>query len=179
MTTALLTVARNALWNSINNWSELKKDPGDTYATVLNQCYTFDGESPLLEEMPPAPSMSDLPALAIMHVDNNPAWWTNEMMMSAAVFQAILWTQDWSYPEPERLIEFIRRAFYQAKPPAGQLTYIQSGQVATPPGTGYLPIQHSVSGPRFATSGKDDDAIRVTITTLTIALCLQFDPLTD
>ncbi len=177
--TALLTVARKALWNCIDNWSELKKSPGDAGSTIFNQTYRFDSEMPLLEEI--APSISDLPALAIMPSSVVPVWWTNEMQQWPATYDIVLWTQDWSLPEAEDLIEKVINAIYRSVHPQSGSTpfsFIKAPSTATPPGTGYYPQRLgpiTFARTKIQVAG-DDDPIRVMQTTVQMTIRNQKDP---
>lgn len=175
MTLSLLNVARTALWNSIDNWSELRRHPDDTQATVFNQVYRFDAEPPLLDEV--APCLSDLPALAIMPAQVVPAWWTNEMQHWPVLYELTLWTQDWQLPEAEDLIEKVINAIYRCRHPDGNYSYVKAPPSAMPPGTGYFPQRIGPITFRRAQVGVPGDArLKVIVTTAAIALRTQKDP---
>lgn len=165
----LLTVARESLWDAIDNWPELKRQPDDVGASIFNQLYRFDDEMPLLDEI--APSLAELPALAIMPTSVTPAWYTNEMQTWPVLFDVVLWTQDWSLPEPEDLMEKVINAIYRAtasSPPGNTVPYVKAA-------TGYYPQR---LGPiSFARSRVgEEQTLKVIVTTAVVTLRTQKDP---
>lgn len=116
MTTPILTTARNALWDSITNWHET--------ASAFRRQYRFDSPNdfqPVIN-----PSMSDLPAVAILLTALTPQWRNTDYQLWHLRYRVQMWTYGWSLTEPEALLEKLFNAFHRATPVGSSASYIKT-----------------------------------------------------
>lgn len=118
---ALLTDARLGLWQAIDNWPALKVNPGDTTATVFKKTFRFDQDAPAQKEL--APTLSQLPCLALVTVGVKPDWINNRQQAWSIDYELRLWTRYWVLTEAEQLFEEVMNALYRAK--SGNVEYVR------------------------------------------------------
>lgn len=160
---SILTDARNALWDAIDNWPGLESE-STTTGRAFQQTFRFNDDSDLGSAIQPA--LGDLPAVAILPVSSAPEWFTHELQQWPLLFEFRLWTADWSLPEAEALLEATIRAIYQAGEIPG-VSYVKAT-------TGYHPRQLGPLTFEFARAG--DRGPKVTLARFTLGLRVMMDP---
>ena len=119
---AVLTDARNAVWQAIDNWPAL----ANAFALKLKH----DAEMSLMQDG--EPSISDFPCIAITPADVVPNWFTNQSQFWPYTLNIAIWTPDWKIALAEDLVEKVVSAIYQASATPGGVPYIKAA-------TGYHP----------------------------------------
>ncbi|MDE2098977.1 MAG: hypothetical protein KGL39_17115 [Patescibacteria group bacterium] len=153
-----LNLARNSLWEAINNWEET--------TGVFNTSYYFNEPVDQIDINGPSPS--DFPAIMILRPSLTPTWFAQNMAEYADLYVITLWTEDWAYPEIEDLIEKVSNAVYRATPAGSTVTYVKQQ-------TGLYP---QLNGPitfNFVHTGSDQKT-KATRADMNIALRLHKDP---
>lgn len=120
MPATLLTDARTAVWNSIDNWGPLQVGQ----ESFIRKKYKFDTELSMLADASPA--ASDLNALAIFPSTTIPEPFTTSFKRYPYALDFFFWTRDWIVPHAERMWENIVDALYQAKASGETLSYIHA-----------------------------------------------------
>lgn len=106
---SVLTDARRAIWDSIDNWGPLR----DVFRLKLS----FDSTRLEGPHRPQAPSgTADLPAIAIMPVRVTPRWVTNVTQDHPYVLRVSYWTADTLIDKHEAVWDEIVKAIYRAHP---------------------------------------------------------------
>jgi hypothetical protein len=109
---ALLTDARNGLWQAIDNWPALKLNAGDAKATVFRKTFRFDSDAP--HQRMVMPSLSEMPCLAIRSVQVDPQWINNRQQGWPIAYLLTMWTAHWVLAQPEGLFEDVMNALYRS-----------------------------------------------------------------
>lgn len=141
----LLTTARLSLWDAIEHWPALQRFPPADTSLLFERTYRLDDESLLLSEI--VPSLSDLPALAILPTSVTPAWFTHEMQTWPVLFDVTLWTADWHLPEAESLIEHVIDAVYRSHAEGSSVSYVKQATGFHPQRLGPITFDYTRLGP--------------------------------
>lgn len=128
---AILTDARNAVWDAIDNWPAL--------SGAFRQKIRFEPSQAGKLMMPAKdePSGVDFPAISVAPSAVNPVWLGNQVQFRPVSLSIQIWTSGWdSLPQNEQLWEDVVEAIYKAKPDGGGDTYIGSATAHGPYGFG-------------------------------------------
>jgi len=103
--TALLTVARRAVWAAIDNWPALK--------TAFKRKYKLEGPG---SSEPPGliPSIGELPSIGVYPAPSESPWALNKAMALRYSLQIEFWTPHWDILTFEYLWEEITKALFQS-----------------------------------------------------------------
>lgn len=112
----ILTSARQAVWEAIDNWDELKDS--------IRRKYRFEDNSAVQKDL--NPTIGDLPALAIYPSPTPLEWVTNQQHRVGYTLGFQLWTKHWNLLEGEDLWEKIVRGIYQSRPSANERPYVDA-----------------------------------------------------
>jgi hypothetical protein len=120
---AILTDARNGIWNAIENWAPL--------SGVFRRKFKFEkaGDVPagLVLPMP-----GDCPAISIFPIASPDGWQTNQTRKTMYTLQVSIFTANLTLPAGEALWEEVVRGIYQSRPgPTQDFYWAASGKVAT------------------------------------------------
>ncbi len=143
-----LTIARNAVWEAIDNWPALRYR--------FQRSYKTDDDLAELQLRDPAPH--ELPAVALYWGAFTPDWKNNRMQEWPIVTRATVWVPGDQHTLAERLIEHVFDAIYQAKPTGSTVPYIHAA-------TGYPPRRVSEMSVQTVTLGRAQQlrALRVDV----------------
>ena len=159
--TEILTNARLSLWDAIDNYSELATKP---YRIV--KAYRLSDEQAGMRDI--VPSVSDLPALAIIPKTLSPVWYQHKMQKWPYVVDCLLWTKDWAHSFAEnmtvRLLDAFGKSLYSP-----DLSYVKRA-------TGYYPLRFGPVSYAPVRLG-DANGPKVIRTTIQVTLRLAHDPL--
>lgn len=111
-----LTLARQSLWDSIDNWSALE----NTFQKKVRN----DEDLPALDPDKYVPEIDNVPAIAIWPTAENPFWFENTNQLVMCNYDVRVWTPGWRLELPESIALDLRRAFYQAHPAGDTRSYI-------------------------------------------------------
>ena len=145
-TLPILTAARRSLWDAINAWPALKRDPADVVASFFAKRITLDDDSDAMSTIEPA--IGELPAITILPARVSPMWWLNQTQKFPMIFQVKIWLNDWKIPVAERVAEDVWNAIWRATPPGSTVTYVKAA-------TGYYPVMVSPIDIRPARLGEE------------------------
>lgn len=120
MPATLLTDARGAVWDCIDNWAPLQ-DGGESF---IRKKYKFDAELSMLADASPSPA--DLNAVAIFPSQTIPEPHTASFKRYPYGLDVFFWTRDWVIPHAEKMWENLVDAFYQSKAAGQPRTYIHT-----------------------------------------------------
>jgi hypothetical protein len=106
---SILTDARRAVWDSIDNWGPLRD--------VFKMKVAFDSNRLEGPHRPEGPTgVADLPAIAIVPSRVTPRWVTNQTQNHPYVLRVSYWTPDFLVDKAEELWDEIVKAVYRAHP---------------------------------------------------------------
>lgn len=123
--TPIFTEARNAVWDSIDNWP--------AFATPAAWVRKFKDSADLEELSLHDPCAAELPAIAVTWGPTDPKWWTNTMQQWAQQLFITFWMPaSWQAAAEWRLVQ-LTQALYQAAPESSPgVSYIRRA-VGRPP----------------------------------------------
>lgn len=127
----LLTTARIAAWNAIQNYPEL--------AGEFTRCFKTDDDLAEIQLRDPSPS--ELTAIALYWEPISPNWQTNRNTIWPIALTATVWLPGHELTKAERLAEYVIDAFYRATPPGQTAAYIHTATGSFPQRTGPIKIQ--------------------------------------
>lgn len=128
---AILTDARLAVWDAIDNWPAL----GGRFRQRLRFAPHATGK--LTAQEADEPSGADFPCIAIAPSAINPVWLGNQIQFRPLSLTITIWTKGWnSIGESEELWEGVVDAIYKCKVPDDSDTYIGAATHAGPYGFG-------------------------------------------
>lgn len=154
---AVLTEARRAVWQAIDNWPAL--------SNAFAQKVRYDRELSMLDNV--EPSISDLPAIAIAPVSNVPDWFLNRVQHWVYLLDLTIWTPDWVLEPAEDLLEKTMDALYRSRPNAASgPTYLET----------YLPFKTLGTASIQAINLTESEGPQVMKTTITISLSIRKAP---
>lgn len=156
-TDGMLTVARQAVWDAIEQWEPL---------AGLQRLYKSDLDVAELQLRDPAPH--ELPALAIYWGGISPEWKWNRAQEWPLSLRATLWLPGDEQTAAERYAEHLFDAFYRSKPENSSVPYIQAA-------TGYPPLRVSDMTVQSVTLGRAQQ-LRALRVDLAFALRSNKDP---
>lgn len=110
---ALITDARQGMWDAIHNWPALKVTETDTKATRFKRWFDGDTDAPMKRGI--FPSFSEMPCIAIHGVGLQLDWQNNRQMRWPIMFVVKLWTPTWKLGVSEDLFEETVKALYRSK----------------------------------------------------------------
>lgn len=110
---ALITDARQGMWNAIHNWAPLKASGGDSKATRFKRWFDGDADAPMKRGI--FPSFSEMPCIAIHGVGLQLDWQNNRQMRWPILFVVKIWTPTWKLGVSEDLFEEVVKALYLSK----------------------------------------------------------------
>ena len=111
-----LTLARQSLWDSIDNWPAL----ADTFQKKARN----DEDFASLDLDKDTPEKDNLPAIAIWTATEKPVWFENTNQKLYNAYDVRVWTPGWKLEASEEIAYELRRAFYQSHPVGDARTYI-------------------------------------------------------
>lgn len=115
MARPLLTQMREALWEAIDQWPELRGQFKAKFrADQLHQLFA-DGF---------APALGQLPAIAILPESAGTGWDTNQGQRIQYGLHVFVWVRGLDAEPGERIWQQFHRAVWQAKPTGSTQTYI-------------------------------------------------------
>jgi hypothetical protein len=128
---AILTTARQAVWDAIDNWPAL--------ANTFRQKIRFEKSSGtklgLIDSE--EPSGQDFPCIAVSPSVVNPTWLGNQVQFRPYSLTITIWTAGWdSVNQNEQIWEDVINAIYKCKLPDDSDTYIGAATNAGPYGFG-------------------------------------------
>ena len=164
---ALLTTARNSLWDAIDHWPELQRALPDETRSIFEKTYRFDDEMPLLQEL--SPSLSRLPALAIFPATVTPAWYTHEMQHWPVLYDIVMWTPRWNVATAEDLVEKVLNALFRSSPEESSVSYVKAA-------TGFYPLRVGPIAFSRVTGGSPDQPVKLIETRANVTLRTNKDP---
>lgn len=160
---AILTDARQAVWDAIDNWPTLS----GAFRQKLR--YEPDVTGKLSNPESDEPTGMDFPAIGVFPSVVNPAWLGNQVQFRPYSLSVQIWTAGWkSLPQNEQLWQDVIDAIYKCKLPDNSDTYIGAATMHGPYGFGnsrWLKVT-TKSGQR-AISHTFDVVLRI-ITSLTV-----------
>jgi len=128
---AILTTARQAVWNAIDNWPALDGVFREKLRFEPNATGKLSGMD--FEE----PSGANFPGIGIFPSVVNPVWLGNQVQFRPYSLTITIWTQGWnSIKQSEQLWEDVLNAIYKCKLPDDSDTYIGAATNAGPYGFG-------------------------------------------
>lgn len=156
---AALTDARRAVWKAIDNWPDLQN--------VFAQRLDFENDQSMHEDQP-EPSISDVPAIAIVPVSNTPQWFHHRQQHWILALDITIWTPGWILETAEDLLEKLLDAFWRSKPGDTGPTYLEP----------YQPFQTmgNASFDPARLSDSEGGGTQVMITRTQLALSIRKDP---
>lgn len=157
---AVLTDARNAVWQAIDNWPAL--------LGVFKQSFRHEVEM-MLQEM--EPSISDFPCIAVTPAEVVPSWFTNQAQQWPYTLNVAIWTPDWILAPAEQLIEDVVSAIYKASATVGGPTYIKAATGFHPERLGPMTLQ-----PMKLNDSDDGDGTKAIRTSIAITLRINRNP---
>lgn len=110
-----LTIARNAVWEAIDNWTAL--------ANVFERTYKTSADFAELQLRDPSPA--ELPAIALYWADIKPDWRTNRMQEWPLTMRLTAWFPGDRHTYAETILEHIFDAIYQYTATGDTAPYIQ------------------------------------------------------
>lgn len=127
---AILTDARLAVWDAIDNWGPLQ----GRFRQKMRFAPSVAGK---LTQEADEPSGVDFPAISIAPSAINPVWLGNQIQFRPLSLTVTIWTRGWnSVGESEELWEGVIDAIYKCKLPDNSDTYIGAATNAGPYGFG-------------------------------------------
>ncbi|QDU60003.1 hypothetical protein Pan216_08400 [Planctomycetes bacterium Pan216] len=164
MSTSILTTARQSVWAAIDEWPAL--------AATFRRKWKFE-DTGTLQGPEPAPSLGDLPGLAISPASQRHQWAASQTSQILYALDARLWTRHWDVRHGEELIEEITKALYQSGPEdssAANLPFVEAA-------TRYPPESiQNISAKRVHLARNDGP--RATLWSWTIVLRIKWNPRT-
>lgn len=128
---AILTDARQAVWNAIDHWPALE----GAFRQKLRFEPNVSGKLGVLDS--DQPSGTDFPAISIVPSVVNPVWLGNQVQFRPLSLTISIWTQGWnSLPKNEELWEDVIDAIYKCKLPDDSDTYVGAATMHGPYGFG-------------------------------------------
>lgn len=153
---AVLTAARLAVWQAIDNFPPL--NPGGV--SVFRHTYRYDSTPPNFQ-IEVGPALSEMPVLGVFPAHAIPEWWTSQIQAIPFALNLVVWTPEADLELAELLPEQLIYALHQSGPAPG---FVKRATGYYPTAVGPIQFQKTKLG-----------AIR---TLQTIVLRLQIDPLT-
>jgi hypothetical protein len=123
---SIITTAREALWNAINNWSALKADPDDKLASKFKAFFRYDDSMELPVWKNPEPSLSELPAISIWTSGVDPRWYLNQGQLWPIGFEITIWTPGYHLPTCEKFVADVWNAIHNAVIPETTVTWLKN-----------------------------------------------------
>ena len=128
---AILTDARQAAWNAIDNWPALE----NAFRQKLRYEPSTTGKLGIADS--DEPSGVDFPAIGIFPSVVNPTWLGNQVQFRPVSLTVSIWTRGWnSLLTSEQLWEDVIDAIYKCKLPDDSDTYIGAATMHGPYGFG-------------------------------------------
>lgn len=153
-----LTDARNAVWDAIENWSELKSDGN----SVFKRRYKLNGD----DAAEVGPRYEHLPAL-MLEYDNSPITQVlNKRHQVDASFLLRMWTADWNLENAELYELEIIKALFQSK--SNGTTYIEVATNFAPQNT--FTLEHE----RITVEADDENSRKAIETRIRFKLRVRF-----
>jgi len=153
----VLTDARAALWNAIDNFDDLQR--------TFKAKFKFDSDNTMLREAEPA--YSDLPAIGIWPTSVIPKWYVNTMQRWPYTLRMQIWTSGWLLGPAEKVFTQIARAIHRSAPP----------NTPTVPYTkDVMPLMGPAASFQRTVLNKETNPVRVVLTTIDVVLRCNFQP---
>lgn len=162
---SIITDARHAIWDSINNWDNLKDGNGKS---VFKRQLKLDTRTDLTQDPIEATfGMADLPAIMVEVPIIQADWDSNVMQRWVLQFNVTFWTPHWELLTPEKYGVEIVRALYQARVGGATVQPIRqvTGLIQRPPGI----------APARVTVGAEG-SLKAMRTVVRVPLWANFDP---
>lgn len=175
MPTNPFTVARNAIWNSILNYThddwglvDLTRPTG----TLFGKIYRHDEEQAGRVALEPSPS--DLPAIEVTPQNVVPRWWTGNLQQYPQFYRIRIWSRDWNLTTADDLLFRVQRSLFAPSHPLGDFSYIKAPPTQSPPGIG----REAQMGPftrsfQWVAVEQETDGTKVTVTDLSVILTIN------
>ena len=128
---AILTDARQAVWDAIDNWPALS----GAFRQKLRYEPNISGKLGIRDA--DEPSGVDFPCIAVAPSVINPIWLGNTIQFRPLSLTITIWTEGWnSLPTNEQLWEDVIDAIYKCKLPDNSDTYVGAATAHGPYGFG-------------------------------------------
>lgn len=120
--TPILTQARNAVWDSIDNWAPFAASGGTSAAWSRKFKSASDIEELSLHE----PGLADLPAIAVTWGPTSPSWWTQTMQQWTQQLFITCWLPaNWESVAEWRLMQLMQALYKAATESSPNVSYIR------------------------------------------------------
>ena len=160
---AVLTDARNAVWNAIDNWTALQ----NTFRQKIR--FERSAGSKLMLANTDEPTGVDFPAIAVAPSVVNPIWLGNQVQFRPLSLTISIWTAGWdSLPQNEEIWGNVLDAIYKCKPVGGGDTYIGAATAHGPYGFGNSRWQRITFANQQKAWRHDFDVVLKIVTSLTV-----------
>lgn len=164
---ALLTKARRAFWDAINNAPELKDGNGNS---VFRTQFRFEEDNKLLEDI--APTLSQMPALAVAPSTVNMQWHRNTGQRWELVLNVRMWTPGWRLPNAEKWAEQIIRALYTTNISGANVTFVKNATGYEALGAGQISFDQTL-----LVDDEGEPTAQAILTTFNTSMRIEVDPI--